>query len=44
MAGKHRELAERHRTQRDAHERIEKHHRTVMARLAKVKAGLEAAM
>jgi chromosome segregation ATPase len=44
MASKHQELAGRHRTQREAHERIEKHQRTVMARLARVKAALEAAM
>jgi chromosome segregation ATPase len=44
MASKHQELAERHRTQRDAPERIEKHHRTVVARLARVKAALEAGM
>lgn len=44
LASSHRELAEQHRTQRDAHERIGEHHQTVMARLATVKAALEAGL
>jgi phosphohistidine phosphatase SixA len=44
LAGKHRELAHEHLTNRDAHQRIGKHHQTVMARLAAVQAALEAAM
>ena len=44
LASKHRELAERHETQYEAHVRIRKHHYTVMARLAKLEAAIEAAM
>jgi hypothetical protein len=44
MASAHQELTLRHQTQRDAHQRIAKHHRVVMDRLANVKAALEAAM
>jgi chromosome segregation ATPase len=44
IAAKHRELGRQHHAQQDAHERIEKHHQTVMTRLANVEAALEAAM
>jgi hypothetical protein len=44
MASKHRENAERHEMHRDAHERIKKHHHTVMAHLTMLKTALEAAM
>ena len=44
MASKHRELAERQRTQHEAHERIKKHHHTVMAHVTMLKAAIEAAM
>jgi hypothetical protein len=44
MASKHRELTGQHRTQHEAHERIKKHHHTVMAHVTMLKAAIEAAM
>ncbi len=44
MASKHRELAERHKTQHEAHERIKKHHHTVIAQLAMLRSAIESAM
>lgn len=44
MASKHIELAGQHKTQHEAHERIEDHHRTVMAHLAMLETAIEAAM
>ena len=44
MASKHRELSGQQKTQHEAHERIKKHHHTVMANLALLKAAIEAAM
>jgi len=44
MADKHRELAGHHTTQHEAHERIKKHHHTVMAHLTALTTAIEAAM
>ena len=44
MAVKHREHAQRHKTVHEAHERMKKHHHTVMAHLRALQAAIEAAM
>ena len=44
LAETHGEHAQRHKTQQVAHERIKKHHHTVMAHLTMLKTAIEAAM
>ena len=44
MANDHGEHAEQHNTQNEAHERIKKHHHTVMAQLAMLTTAIESAM
>ena len=44
MVSKHLELAERYKMQHKAHERIKKHHHSVMAHVMMLRAAIEAAM
>ena len=44
MRANHSQQAERQARQREAHERIKKHHHTVMAHLTMLKAAIEAAV